>query len=134
MASRRSSWGGAMETYWAAPAAARDHVAAFDRPSTVCVPVKSARAARGGAQQQGDHEASISAPSAEVKFAGGGGQIRGARRAGSGGLQAAPVATRTSPDTLGPGPRAGSSGAGHRASRGPSSSGSAEFRINSAPF
>ena len=59
MASRRSSWGGAMETYWAAPAAARDHVAAFDRPSTVCVPVKSARAARGGAQQQGDHEASI---------------------------------------------------------------------------
>ena len=27
-----------------------------------------------------------SAPSAEVKFAGGGGQIRGARRAGSGGL------------------------------------------------
>ena len=75
-----------------------------------------------------------SAPSAEVKFAGGGGQIRGARRAGSGGLQAAPVATRTSPDTLGPGPRAGSSGAGHRASRGPSSSGSAEFRINSAPF
>ena len=59
MASRRSSWGGAMETYWAAPAAARDHVAALDRPSTVCVPVKSARAARGGAQQQGDHEASI---------------------------------------------------------------------------
>ena len=59
MASRRSSWGGAMETYWAAPAAARDHVAAFDRLSTVCVPVKSARAARGGAQQQGDHEASI---------------------------------------------------------------------------
>ena len=59
MASRRSSWGGARETYWAAPAAARDHVAAFDRPSTVCVPVKSARAARGGAQQQGDHEASI---------------------------------------------------------------------------
>ena len=48
-----------METYWAAPAAARDHVAALDRPSTVCVPVKSARAARGGAQQQGDHEASI---------------------------------------------------------------------------
>ena len=48
-----------METYWAAPAAARDHVAAFDRPSTVCVPVKSARAARGGAQKQGDHEASI---------------------------------------------------------------------------
>ena len=59
MASRRSSWGGAMETYWAAPAAARDHVAALDRPSTVCVPVKSARAARGGAQQQGDHEAPI---------------------------------------------------------------------------
>ena len=59
-----------------------------------------------------------SAPSAEVKFAGGGGQIRGARRAGSGGLQAAPAATHTSPDTLGPGPRAGSSGAGHRASRG----------------
>ena len=59
MASRRSSWGGAMETYWAAPAAARDHVAALDRPSTVCVPVKSARAARGGAQKQGDHEASI---------------------------------------------------------------------------
>ena len=48
-----------METYWAAPAAARDHVAALDRPSTVCVPVKSARAARGGAQQQDDHEASI---------------------------------------------------------------------------
>ena len=59
MASRRSSWGGAMETYWAAPAAARDHVAALDRPSTVCVPVKSARAARGGGQHQGDHEASI---------------------------------------------------------------------------
>jgi hypothetical protein len=54
---------------------------------------------------------------AKVKFAaGGGGQIRGARRAGSSGLQAAPAATRTSPDTLGPGPRAGSSGASHRAS------------------
>ena len=36
----------------------------------------------------------------------------------AGGLQAALAATRTSPDTLGPGPRAGSSGAGHRASRG----------------
>ena len=59
MASRRSSWGGAMETYWAAPAAARDHVAALDMPSTVCVPVGSARIAQGGAQQQGDHEASI---------------------------------------------------------------------------
>ena len=59
MASRRSSWGGAMETYWAAPAAARDHVAALGRPSTVCVPVGSARIARGGAQQQGDHDASI---------------------------------------------------------------------------
>jgi hypothetical protein len=59
MASRRSSWGGAMETYWAAPAAARDHVAALGRPSTVCVPVGSARIAQGGAQQHGDHEASI---------------------------------------------------------------------------
>jgi hypothetical protein len=59
MASRRSSWGGAMETYWATPAAARDHVAALVRPSTVCVPVGSARIARGGAQQQGDHDASI---------------------------------------------------------------------------
>ena len=59
-----------------------------------------------------------SAPSAEDIFASGRGQIHGARRAGSGGLQAAPAATRTSPDTLGPGPRAGSSGAGHRASRG----------------
>jgi hypothetical protein len=59
MASRRSSWGGAVETYWAAPAAARDHVAALGRPSTVCVPVGSARIARGGAQQQGDHDASI---------------------------------------------------------------------------
>ena len=59
MASRRSSWGGAMETYWAAPAAARDHVAALGRPSMVCVPVGSARIARGGAQQQGDHDASI---------------------------------------------------------------------------
>jgi len=48
-----------METYWAAPAAARDHVAALGRPSTVCVPVGSARIARGGAQQQGDHDASI---------------------------------------------------------------------------
>jgi hypothetical protein len=56
--------------------------------------------------------------SAEDIFASGRGQIHGARRAGSGGLQAAPAATRTSPDTLGPGPRAGSSGAGHRASRG----------------
>ena len=27
------------EAYWAAPAAARGHVAALDRPSTVCVPV-----------------------------------------------------------------------------------------------
>ena len=59
MASRRSSWGGAMETYWATPAAARDHVAALGRPSTVCVPVGSARIAQGGAQQHGDHEASI---------------------------------------------------------------------------
>ena len=59
MASRRSSWGGAMETYWAAPAAARDHVAALGRPSPVCVPVGSARIAQGGAQQHGDHEASI---------------------------------------------------------------------------
>ena len=59
MASRRSSWGGAVETYWAAPAAARDHVAALGRPSTVCVPVGSARIAQGGAQQHGDHEASI---------------------------------------------------------------------------
>ena len=59
MASRRSSWGGAMETYWAAPAAARDHVAALGRPSTVCVPVGSAHIAQGGAQQHGDHEASI---------------------------------------------------------------------------
>ena len=48
-----------METYWAAPAAARDHVAALGRPSTVCVPVGSARIAQGGAQQHGDHEASI---------------------------------------------------------------------------
>jgi hypothetical protein len=48
-----------VETYWAAPAAARDHVAALGRPSTVCVPVGSARIARGGAQQQGDHDASI---------------------------------------------------------------------------
>eukprot|EP01046_Picozoa_sp_COSAG06_P058898 COSAG06_NODE_11997_length_1437_cov_2.572496_1_plen_121_part_00 len=45
--------------YWAAPAAARDHVAALDMPPTVCVPVRSARIARGGAQQQGDHDASI---------------------------------------------------------------------------
>ena len=59
MASRRSSWGGAMETYWATPAVARDHVAALGRPSTVCVPVGSARIAQGGAQQHGDHEASI---------------------------------------------------------------------------
>jgi hypothetical protein len=59
-----------------------------------------------------------SAPSAEDIFASGRGQIHGARRAGSGGLQAAPAATRTSPDTLGPGPRAGSSGEGHRASHG----------------
>ena len=59
MASRRSSWGGAMETYCATPAVARDHVAALGRPSTVCVPVGSARIARGGAQQQGDHDASI---------------------------------------------------------------------------
>ena len=48
-----------METYWAAPAAARDHVAALGRPSMVCVPVGSARIAQGGAQQHGDHEASI---------------------------------------------------------------------------
>jgi hypothetical protein len=64
------------------------------------------------------HERGHERASAKVKFAGGGGQIRGARRAGSSGLQAAPAATRTSPDTLGPGPRAGSSGEGHRASRG----------------
>ena len=93
---------------------------------------------RGGARgaERGAEGTSLvtSAPSAEDIFASGRGQIHGARRAGSGGLQAAPAATRTSPDTLGPGPRAGSSGAGHRASHGPSSSGCAEFRINSAPF
>ena len=64
------------------------------------------------------HERGHERASAKVKFAGGGGQIRGAWRAGSSGLQVAPAATRTSPDTLGPGPRAGSSGEGHRASHG----------------
>ena len=62
VASRRSSKGGGgppMEAYWAAPATARGHIATLDRPSTVRVPVGSTRAARGGAQQQGDHDASI---------------------------------------------------------------------------
>ena len=59
-----------------------------------------------------------SAPSAEDKFPAAEDKFGDAWRAGSGGLQAAPAATRTSPDTLGPGPRAGSSGVGHRASRG----------------
>ena len=75
-----------------------------------------------------------SAPSAEDKFPAAEDKFGDAWRAGSGGLQVVPAATRTSPGTLGAGPRAGSSGAGHRASHGPSSSGSAEFRINSAPF
>ena len=63
VASRRSSKGGGgppMEAYWAAPATARGHIATLDRPSTVRVPVGSARAARGGAQQQGGHEAAPS--------------------------------------------------------------------------
>jgi hypothetical protein len=40
------------------------------------------------------------------------GEIHGARWAGSGGLQAAPAATRASPNTLGPDPRASSNDAG----------------------
>jgi hypothetical protein len=82
---------------------------------------------RGGARGAGrGHSAAVcrgtsvgtSAPSTKVIFAGGRGQIHGARRVSCSGLQAAPAATRTSPGTLGAGPRAGSSGAGHRASRG----------------
>ena len=59
-----------------------------------------------------------SAPSAEDKFPAAEDKFGDAWRAGSGGLQVVPAATRTSPGTLGAGPRAGSSGAGHRASRG----------------
>ena len=49
----------ATKTRWTASATANDHAVAPKRPTTAGAPVGSARAARGRAQQQRNHEAFI---------------------------------------------------------------------------
>ena len=85
------------------------------------VPTAVVRDQGGARGAERGHSTSVgtSAPSAEDKFPAAEDKFGDAWRAGSGGLQVVPAATRTSPGTLGAGPRAGSSGAGHgRASHG----------------
>jgi hypothetical protein len=60
VASRRSCKGGGPRHGGLLGRPCHCHIATLDRPSTVRVPVGSARAARGGAQQQGGHEAAPS--------------------------------------------------------------------------